>query len=158
MTRGWTRVGLLLLGVTATAQAALAQQFGPAERQEVLAQVAALGPADRAEILTTTMPGLVATLNAQMPMRVDEITTAIAVTYEPTVIEYSYRIDPGVNFGPDLMDDQRTILERTMCNQHDTFFILALGVTLRYVYEAGKAELGTLDLVLADCDAAPALK
>lgn len=151
--------GLVALALTAGGNAAFAQQFGPAERQLVLDQIAALTAADRNDILSTALPALVASLDAQMPIPVDEITTATRVTYEPTVVEYTYQIDPGATFGPDLMDIQRALLLQTMCNQNDTFFLLALGVTLRYVYRSsGKIAPGTQDLVLADCGAAPATK
>lgn len=158
MLRRWTRFGLATLALASGGTAVLAQQFGPAERQEVLAQVAALSAAEREDILTNMLPTLVATLDGQMPMRVDDITTATRVTYVPTVVEYAYQIDPGVDFGPGLMEDQKAILVQTMCNQNDTFLILALGVTLRYVYRGGKVDIGTLDLVLADCPAATPAK
>jgi len=90
-------------------------------------------------------------LNRGMPARLDEMTTATAVTYAPTVVEYTYQIDDGVTFGPGMLDEQRAILLRTLCNQEDTFYILGLGVTMMYHYRSANAEIGTFEIVLADC-------
>ena len=145
------RLGTAAFVLAATSQAALAQQLGAVERQAVLDRIAALSQADLQELLTATIPEFVGVLNRGMPARIDAMTTATAVTYAPTVVEYTYQIDEGVTFGPGMIDEQRDILVRTLCNQEDSFYILGLGVTMMYHYRSATADLGTFDIVLADC-------
>lgn len=145
------RLGAAALAIVAMSQAALAQQLGPAARQAVLDRIAALSQGDRDQILTVTIPDFIGVLNRGMPARLDGMTTATAVTYAPTVVEYTYQIDDGVTVGPGMLDEQRAILLRTLCNQEDTFYILGLGVTMMYHYRSANAEIGTFEIVLADC-------
>ncbi|MCW5718286.1 MAG: hypothetical protein KIS68_10700 [Bauldia sp.] len=158
MWRHSLRLGAAAFAIVATSQAALAQQFGPAERQAVLDRIAALSQGDLEQILTVVIPDFVGMLNRGMPARLDEVTTATAVTYAPTVVEYTYQIDEGVTFGPGMIDEQKAILVRTLCNQEDTFYILALGVTMMYHYRGAKADIGTFDIVIADCPASTPTK
>jgi len=145
------RMGTAALAIVATSQAAFAQQMGAAQRQAVLDRVAGLSQVDLDNILTVTIPELVGILSRGMPARIDSVTTATAVTYAPTVVEYTYQVDEGVTFGPGTLDEQRSILVRTLCTQQDTFYILALGVTMMYHYRSATADLGTFDIVFADC-------
>lgn len=145
------RLGTAALAIAVMSQAASAQQLGAAARQAVLDRIAALSQGDRDQILTVTIPDFIGVLNRGMPARIDATTTATAVTYAPPVVEYTYQVDDGVTFGPGMLDDQRAILVRTLCNQEDTFYILGLGITMMYHYRSATAEIGTFDIVLADC-------
>lgn len=89
------------------------------------------GGYSKGELITETVKEVKTSL--ELPSRVDETTTLVDVTAEPSAIRYHYVIS-GLDVSDLKNEDFEDILAPSICQDSDTKYLLDLGINMEYSY------------------------